>query len=229
MQDYAPRLTQSANLGAFVRAPLEELKRGVTVAVAGGTAGLKQALRRQVDAAGLGTRLGNAIGSATYPQGNRASLRAAGTIFPRGAQVERIFTAFNEGATIRPTGQGTASWLALPTDNVPPLGGSQRISPAAVEAYYGRSLRYVAPPSGRGRFAFLVMDFVVKAKRAGRTGRYRTASRGRLAQGRRREDAVAMFVLVPQVTLRQRLDFRRLAEDWAARIPDLIARELSGG
>lgn len=196
-----------------------ELARAVTAGVAAATEGLKLQLRQQVGQAGLGERLGRAIGSALYPRAGRASLRAAGLVFPRGAGAEKIFRAFNEGSVIRASGAG---WLAIPTENVPPLGRSAKVSPRAVEAFFGRPLRYVPPLAAGGRAALLVMDGVVRSRR-GRSSR--RATPGRVRQGRTVQPLV-MFILVPEARMGKRLDFEALAGLWADRIPSLIERAL---
>jgi hypothetical protein len=52
---------------------------------------------------------------------------------------------------------------------------------------------------------------------------YRAPTKGRIARGRR-PAAVVMFILVPQVQMRKRLDVDGAATRWADRVPDLIAQ-----
>jgi len=169
---------------------------------------LKQRLRQQVLAAGMGQRLANAAWqNKDYPGGKALhSPRARRTLSPAGyvySKAPLIVSAFADGVTIqRPGGQ----WLAIPTGAVPKSGGrggGKRKSPVDVEAHFNRELRVVRPRGSDGRYVLLVMDNVTRAKgRAGDRGQYRKLTKGRARQGRVAE-SVVMFILVPQVRLKK--------------------------
>lgn len=89
-----------------------------------------------------------------------------------------IMGAFATGAVIRGK-QGR--WLAIPTQDAPKTVLGQRVTPANLERAWGTKLRFVFR---RGRASLLVA----------------------LVRSGSRTTSVPMFVLVPQVTLRKRLD-----------------------
>jgi hypothetical protein len=216
------RLTESEPFVRYAGRPLADLRRAVRIGVTAGTNGLKLEFRQMVGRA-FGERLANAIGSEVYPKDGRPSLGTAGEVFARGEGAEKIFKAFSEGVPIRAAGGG---WLALPVaENMPVLGRGVPKSPRAVEAYFGRPLRYVPPKViGAGAdLALLVLDRVVKARGKG----VKNATRRRVAQSREVK-SVVMFILVPVVHPGKRLDFDKLARIWSARMPDLIDQAFPG-
>ena len=208
------RLTAAlqGNLRQLLAAELKDTERGVTGGIRRATDGLKAELRGQVTAAGLGERLARTWRSETYPRGG-TSLTAAGLVWSKAPQIVR---AFAYGALIRSRG---GLFLAIPTEAAGRVGdGRKRITPGGWERRTGLRLRFVYR---RGAPSLLVADNV------------RLTSRGRAARNEgRRSDAsftrlsgrttVAIFVLVPQVTLKKRLDVDGAAGRWAARLPDLL-------
>ena len=175
------------------------------VAISAAADGLKLELRQQVQAAGLGERLGNAVASKVYPL-NGKSLHPAALVYPRGRLAERIFEAFNTGATIKAKNK---SFIAIPTKNAWVGGkGRKRPTPAEFERHAGIKLSVI--PSKRPGVLLL----------AGK--RYRGKVRG----GSR--DSLIYFVLVPEVRMGRRLAFDAIAARWAARVPDLIDRAMPG-
>jgi len=207
------KLTLAADLDA--EAAVADVKAEATSAVVQAAARLKQALRDQVTAAGLGERLAKTWRSAVTSSAEGPSA----TVF---SKAPVIIQAFDQGATI--VARNGGRWLAIPTAAVPRRpgrGSGRRLTPVEVEALYNRDLRTI--PARTGHSAYLVMDFLIAA----RSGRgYRPATAGRLAQGRRPE-SVLMFVLVPQVTLSKRLDVARVVAGIAADFPDLAVTPLS--
>ncbi|MGE0155154.1 MAG: DUF6441 family protein [Reyranellaceae bacterium] len=184
-----------------------EIGNRVRLATARHTERLKQRLRQDVLAAGMGRRLANTWQSQVYPAGGRRTLSPAGYVYSRAPM---IISGFSEGATI--TG-ADGKWLAIPTGAVPYGGGGgrrskKRMSPVEVEARFNRELRIVRPRGGDGRFAFLVMDNLTRA-RNGR--RFRLRTQRRAAQGRAAQ-SVIMFVLLPQVRLKKLFDLVSRAE-----------------
>lgn len=193
---------------AAMKAQKDILGLATRAGVAAAAEGLKNEIRQQIEAAGLGTRLGNAVGANVYPR-QGGSVGAAGYVFPRGKKAVEIFDSFNSGTTIRAK---NGLWLAIPTKNAFLGGrGGHRPTPGEFEKATGIRLRVVKPRrSAKGRYQLLVGDS-------------RRASRGRAAA------SVVFFILVPSVRLGKRLSFDALAEKWAARVPGLIDAALPQG
>ncbi len=117
-----------------------------------------------------------------------------------------IIQAFDAGTTIR---SKAGKWLAIPTDQAPKKGtDGKRISPSNFpESRFGE-LRFVYRRSGS---SLLVVDGV-KIGKSGRAGK-QLKNRGKTKTGRYKKGVVTvvMFVLVPQVSLRKRLNIARAA------------------
>ena len=173
--------------------------------------GLKAELRQQVAAAGLGPRLANTWRSEVYPKG-RTSLRAAGFVFSKAPD---IVTAFEDGTVIRST---KGFWLAIPTPAAGTGAGGKRIDPGLWEQMHGSRLRFVYRRSG---VSLLVADAM--RARNGKRGGFAKGSVSALRSGNGLA-SVVMFILVPQVTLRKRLDVAAAAEKWADAVPGLVIR-----
>lgn len=211
---------EAPDIGTFAQERLEALSKAVTAAVAGVTEGAKTDLRRQIAGALEGGRAPNMVGSDVFPRSGRHSLKAAGSIYPRGARAELILRAHTDGSVIKAR---EGQWLAIPTDAVPldptaPRQSTRRMSPMDVEGQLNRDLRFV--PVRRG-LALLVADNMVAGRRA---GTWRGATEKRRASGRGLA-TVIMFYLVRQARLRPKLTPNRIVETWAGRVPELIARQ----
>ncbi len=131
----------------------------------------------------------------------------------------RVISAYAYGATIRGR---NGNWLAIPVEGAVPLRdgwGRVPMSPVEVEARFNQDLQFVRFPGGRT--AGLVMTLVRAQSGRG----WRTATPGRVAQGRQAE-RVLMFVLVRQVQVARRLDLPRAIAETLAAFPDVLAREL---
>ena len=202
----------SAALSGDLRILLAEEVRAAETAV---TAGVRQAgqalkaeLRQQVTSAGLGGRLANAWRDRHYPNGK---VDAASLVWTKAPQIIR---AFAEGVTIR---SRRGRWLAIPTENAPRRGtDGKRISPSTFPEHRLGRLRLVAR---RGKAPLLVVDGLRQS--TGRRGGFRRASARALRSGQG-VVTVVMFVLVPQVTLRKRLDVQGAARRWHAHLPHLV-------
>lgn len=195
--------------------------RAVRAGIGLAAEGLKNDLRASVRAAGLGERLGNAIGANVYPRQESGSLNAAGYVFPRSPSAAKIFQAFSDGTPI--TGKN-GNWLAIPTPEAYLGGrGGRRPTPREFEQRTGIKLRMIKPRrSRRGRYQLLVGESV-HGKRAGR----KAATKRRLAQGRDADTRV-FFVLIPFARLGKRLDFESIARRWHERVPELIEAATPG-
>lgn len=188
----------------------------VTSAMRTAATGLKVEIRQQVAAAGLGTRLANAVRADVYPKG-RKSLDAAGLVFSKAPKLTDVFEA---GATITP--KNGSQYLAIPTDAVPnaPGGKRRKMTPVEVEAAFNQDLKFAK--TGNGRLIAYVDAIGSKSGKG-----FRRATAKRLASGRNAV-TVVMFVMIPRVRLRKRLDIKGAGERWAARLPDLIAAAYEG-
>lgn len=175
-------------------------------------------MRGQITSAGLGTRLANTWRSEVYPKG-QASVAAAGFVWSKAPGIVRLDA---DGAVIR---SKRGLFLAIPT----PAGRfgdrRQKITPGAWERIHGQRLRFVYRRSGP---SLLVADNVRLSGRgrvAANTGRRRGATYTRLS-GR---TTVPLFVLVPQVTVRKRLDVDGATRKWVAALPQLVLRNWRDG
>jgi hypothetical protein len=206
---------QASIEGDLKRFLAEELKAGeeaVTAGVREATDGLKQELRRQIAGAGLGQRLANTWRSEVYPKSAR-SIRAAGLVFSKAPNIVRVY---EEGAVIR-SKQGF--FLAIPTPAAGRFGdGRRKMTPGLWERMHGARLRFVYRRRGP---SLLVAEN--QRARTGRRGGFAKASERALRTGRGLV-TVPMFLLVPQVTLRKRLDVAGATEKWFALLPQLVVR-----
>lgn len=189
--------------------------------------GLKEELRDDVFGAGLGERLARTWRGRVYENRGRGD-GAAAFVWSRAPKIMRYFS---EDRVIRARG---GRFLAIPTDDAPRKPGGGRMTPAEVENKFGRPLQFISPgdrgfqtPSARrGGVGFLVMKELVIRKSS---QRWRNASAREKARGRRPLQAVIMFILVPVVRGRKRLDLEAAARRWAARAPKLIESRLEAG
>lgn len=208
--------------GKLDAALARELVRGeaaVMRAVRRAGQGLKEELRGQVRGAGLGGRLANTWRAKTYPE-RGASLGAAALVWSKAPQVVR---AFDEGVTIR---SKNGFWLAIPTENAPKRGvGGGRISPSNFPEHRFGRLRFVYRPGKPG----LLVAEGLRASFSRKTGEMRGFRRaGERARAAGRTASVVMFVLVPQVRLRKRLDAGTAGHRWLQRLESMIAAEWDG-
>lgn len=190
-------------------------ERSVTTSVRESAEGLKSELRAQVTAAGLGVRLANTWRSRVYPQG-RPSISAAGMVWSNAPTIVR---AFDEGPVIR---SKDGFWLAIP---LPAAGKGRRgkkLTPGEWERLRGQRLRFVYR---RGRPSLLVADN--QRARGGKRGGFALASGKAIAAGR--VATVAIFLLVPQVHLRKRLNIDPAGKRWIDALPHRVSRLMEAG
>jgi len=202
------------DLNEVLKAELRVAERAVTAGIRQATDGLKTELRRQITSAGLGSRLANTWRGDVYPKG-QPSIGAAGYVWSKAPRLVRLY---EEGAVIR-SKQGL--FLAIPTPAAGRFGdGRQKITPGAWERIHGMRLRFVYR---RGSPSLLVADNVRLTKRgraAANIGRRQGAAFTRLT-GR---TTVPLFILVPEVTVRKRLDIDGAAQKWIAALPQLVVQ-----
>lgn len=180
-------------------------ERATTATIRGATRGLKTRWRREIRAAQLGRRLAGSIQGKSYPR-NGESWRAAGLVYSKAAE---IVSAHDRGAVIR---SREGFFLAIPTEAAGRGRGGKRMTPLDWERRRGMPLRYVYR---RGRPSLLVAD--------GRLSKRGYAVKSRSKTGRNRA-TVVVFVLVPQVRLRKRLDLMRSANREQADLPEKVMR-----
>ena len=208
--------TMVGSLKADMQAELRRIERAVPDGVKAAGDGLKGSLRKQVVAAGLGARLSRTWRGRTYVNKGHD---AASLVWSKAAQIVR---AFDEGVVIK--GKG-GNWLAIPTPAAPKRGiNGKRITPATFPTARHGPLRMVRRS---GRSALLVVDGVRVSAQSGRVGRQAKGG-GRTKSGSYKQGiaTVVMFVLVPRVKLKKRLNVARAAESWARRLPRLIGRQV---
>ena len=201
-----------------------QIARSVTAGMREITEGLKEDLRDEVKAAGLGQRLANTWRGRTFPTTGE-SVEAAAYV---STNAPKLIDAFDRGVTIAAKG---GKYLAIPTPDAGVRQLSKRrtkgsadntLSPAAWERETGVKLRFVPTRSG----GVLVADAFYRrqAARFQRRKSFRPIREAGPAQGRR---FVVIFVLVRQAKLRKRLDIETTARIWADRVPSAIAANWS--
>ena len=183
---------------------LKGAEEAVTRGVRQAGEGLKHDWRAQLTSARLGQRLANSIRGEHYPKG-RSSISAAALVFSR---APKLIDAFDRGVTIRAK---NGLWLAIPTPAAGRARGGKKITPRAWEQRTGRRLRFVYR---RGVPSLLVAEQARITKRG-----LAVASRSKTGRG---AVTAPIFLLVPQVHLRKRLDLDRAARSWEGRLPELV-------
>lgn len=203
-------------LDAALHSAEGEIAQRATRAMRAAVDGAKADLRASVEAAGLGKRLAFTWQGKAYPESGQ-SLSPGGYLW---SKAPGIIDAFSREATIVPV--NGAKHLAIPTENVPFVGGGRnkrRMSPVEVEARFDQDLFFL--PGRRGtKLAFVN---AVQGYR-GKGFRPPTARRLRGDKIRKGREAkpVLMFVLARSVRTTKRLDLDAVAARWASRYPGLL-------
>ena len=211
---------QRPDLGKALAETEKDIERAVTSGMRDAADGLKQDLREDVVAAGLGERLSRTWRGKTFPELGE-SAEAAAYVWSR---APKIVDAYDRGVVIR-RNSSKNNWrglfLAIPTaaagkSGRSAVGSREKITPEGWQRRTGLKLRFVYR---RGRPSLLVADDA------------RINTRGLAARNRRKTGkipanlaSVIVFILVPQVALKKRLDVEGAAKRQAARVPSLIAR-----
>ncbi|MBT3399003.1 MAG: hypothetical protein HN904_09645 [Victivallales bacterium] len=209
--------TMAGSVLADMESEVRSISKAVTAGVKDAGRGLKGDLRKQVIAVGLGPRLARTWRETTYPRG-KSSMRAATLVW---SKAPLIIRTFDEGAVIR---SKSGLWLAIPTPAAPKRGvGGKRINPSNFPEHRFGPLRFVYRRNGP---SLLVVDSV-RINKSGRVGRRAKGGAytktGRMKQG---IATVVMFIMVPQVRLKKRLDVKREAKCWEGRLPGLIDKHM---
>jgi len=192
-------------------------EKAVTTAMREAGTGLKTAWRAQITGAGLGARLARTIRSEQFPKG-RASLNAAALVW---SKAPVIIGAHDTGPLIR---SKDGFWLAIPTAAAGKSLRGGRITPGEWERRTGLRLRFVYRRRGP---SLLVAEGRLNTKGRAFGGLTRPhrghgpASPSRSKTGRGLAP-VPIFLLVPQVRLKKRLDLARDAGRARDAVPGLI-------
>ena len=211
--------TIAGSIKAGMEAEIRTISKAVTAGVKEAGRGIKGDLRKQVVSAGLGMRLSRTWRERTYPNKGHD---AASLVWSKAPQIIR---AFDEGAVIK---SKSGFWLAIPTPSAPKRGvGGKRINPSNFPEHRFGPLRFVYRRNGP---SLLVVDAVRVNARTGRVGR--RAKGGAFTKTGRMKQGMAtsvMFIMVPRVRLKKRLDVKREIKRWERRLPGLIDRHMRMG
>jgi hypothetical protein len=163
-------------------------------------------------------RLANTWRGKRYPQSGQ-SADAVAFVWSKAPD---IIDAFERGVTIH-SSQGF--WLAIPTPaagatGLDASGVKKKVTPGAWERRTGMRLRFVYR---RGQPSLLVADDARLTKGGLARSRVRKTKTGSPYIPITGRQSIVVFILVPQVTLRKRLDVEGAAERWGDRVAGLIA------
>jgi hypothetical protein len=197
-----------------ITAEVRRAARAVTTGVGSATLGLKSELRRQITGAGLGERLARTWRSEVYPKG-RQSIGAAGYVWSKAPGLVRLYA---QGAVIR---SHRGLYLAIPTPAAGKYGDARKkITPGDWERIHGLRLQFVYRPNGPSLLVANNARLTARGRAVANIGRRGGDPFTRLA-GR---TTVPVFILVPQVTVRKRLDIEGAAQKWVTALPELVLR-----
>jgi len=203
-------VTITPNLAALMAAEIKAGEQAVTAAMRAAGTQLKSDWRGQITQAGLGRRLGNSIRSQTYPKVGE-SLDAAALVW---SKAPVIIGAHDTGPLIR---SKDGFWLAIPTEAAGKGVRGRRLTPGEWERRRGLRLRFIYRRRGP---SLLVAEGRLNTKGSA------VASKSKTGRG---VTTVPIFLLVPQVKLRKRLDLARDAKAAQKRIPGaIVANWLEG-
>ena len=197
---------------------VKEAEDAVTAAMRQAADGLKADLRRQVTEAGMGQRLANTWRAELYPKG-RNSIKPAGFVFTKAPTIIRTF---DQGAVIK---SKHGFWLAIPTPAAGTGARGKHMTPGLWEQMHGSRLRFIYR---RGAPSLLVAENmrvrIPRSSRGTARGGFAKGSASALRSGHGMA-SVVMFILVPQVSLKKRLDVDGAAERRASALPEMIVRK----
>ena len=197
------RIDGLPDFAGLMAAEMAAGERAVTAAMREAGSGLKAAWRGQIAGAGLGSRLTNSIRLASFPKSGD-SLNAAALVW---SKAPVIIGAHDTGPLIR---SKDGFWLAIPTPAAGKSARGGRTTPGEWERRSGLRLRFIYRRRGP---SMLVAEGRLNSK--GRA----MGSRSKTGRGL---TTVPIFLLVPQVELRKRLDLARDAERAVDGVPGLI-------
>jgi hypothetical protein len=197
------KLGITGDIAAMMQAEVVAGERAVTGTMREAGTALKTAWRGQITGAGLGQRLANSIRLASYPKSGE-SLNAAALVW---SNAPVIVSAHGKGPLIR---SKNGFWLAIPTPAAGKSTKGGRITPAEWERRTGLRLRFIFRRRGP--------SLLVAEGRLNTKGRA-VASKAKSGKGL---TTMPIFLLVPQVKLRKRLDLARDAMRVLEGVPGAI-------
>lgn len=221
--------TLTGNLAGYLQGERDRIAEAITRAVNDEGIRLRDELRAQVDAAGLGTGLSKAFRHEVYPKG-RKSFSPAALVYSKAA---RLHAAFEDGPTIR---ANNAAWLVLPLPAAEALGfadrpqgrknsaRSRRARWSNVEAAIRRYGRLDFVPLDGGDRALLVARGLSRARQRGL--KRSLTRRGAEAVASTVGESVPLFLLLRQVRIRKRLDIKAAGDRALDRLHSRVAGEL---
>ncbi len=197
------------NLQEFIRKQQHAITDATRKTVTDVSLSLRDELREQTEAAGLG-RLGKSWKRKLYIDDLAALVYT---------DSPRAILAFEKGGTfVSPDG----FWLAIPTENAPRKGvGGGRISPSNFPETALGKLRFVYVSS---KLSLLVADNM--RARTGKRAGFTKASASALKTGRGFA-TVPMFILVPRVRVRKRLNLAGVQGKWREKLAQHLANEIN--
>jgi uncharacterized protein DUF6441 len=198
------KLDIDPNIAAMMQEEVLAGERAVTTAMRQAGSDLKADWRGQIIGAGLGQRLARSIRNKTYPERGE-SLAAAAFIW---SKAPKIIRADDRGMLIR---SKNGFYLAIPTEAAGKGRGGARLTPGEWEQRRGMRLRFIYRRNGP--------SLLVAEKARINSRGTAVASRSKTGRG---QVSAPIFILVPQVKLRKRLDLARDAEKVAGSVPGLI-------
>ncbi|SIR08541.1 hypothetical protein SAMN05421641_12418 [Paracoccus thiocyanatus] len=192
-----------SDIAALMAEEVRAGERAVQFAIKDAGEALKSAWRAQVVGAGMGQRLARTIRSETWPK-HKHSMNAASMVWTR-APV--LIDAHDSGPLIRGK---NGLWLAIPTEAAGKARSGKRPTPDEWRAKTGLKLIFVHRRAGP--------SLLIAEARLTKHGRA-VPSRSKTGRGL---TSVPIFLLVPQVRLRKRLDLERPARAALNALPGAI-------
>lgn len=180
----------TGDLQKIMNEEVEHASEAVTAGTSQTLDWLKATLRDQVMQAFGSQRLANTWQGKFFAN---QGLNAAAVVY---SKAPHIIDAFSQSTIIKSSG---GFWLAIPSDDCPKGTGGRRLTPSTFpEDRYG-ALQFVYRP---GKASLLVVNKL--RRHTGKRKGYTKASAKAIRDGK--AETVVMFFLVPQVSLRQRID-----------------------
>jgi hypothetical protein len=211
--DLQVKLALQGDLEGLARKAHLDLARGARNAVEIQAARAKLRLRQDTRPA-LGQRVANAWRADIYPRSASVHTHTPAVLVYSNAP--KIVEAFSEAQTIHAK---NATYLAIPTEKTPHKG-RKLATPKEVEAMFDQDLIFI---HGRGQ---QILAFIDPTKR-GRLKRARAKGRSVGGVETRFDRLVLMFVMVRQVGLKKRLNWKSIFADLDRGWGDLFQSEIN--
>ncbi|MFC3057860.1 DUF6441 family protein [Paenirhodobacter populi] len=201
-----------ASISGIMEDEIRLAERAITAGVKDTAEHVQKRWRGQIVAAGLGDRLARAIRKRNFPD-KGDSISAASLVYAQpnrkqSASAADVINAFDKGALIR---SQHGMFLAIPTPAAGRNPRGARMTPQLWEKRTGLKLRFVPRRTGP---SWLVLDKArINVKGAAVADRRRRRKALKTV-----EKAEVIFFLVPQVSLKKRIDLARDTRDAGDRL-----------